>query len=46
VEHDMDLVMNVSDHVTVIDQGRKIAEGNPEFVRNDESVLKAYLGEE
>jgi branched-chain amino acid transport system ATP-binding protein len=46
VEHDMDLVMNVSDHVTVIDQGKKIAEGDPESVRNNESVLKAYLGEE
>lgn len=46
VEHDMDLVMNISDHVTVIDQGKKIAEGDPESVRNDENVLKAYLGEE
>ena len=46
VEHDMDLVMNISDHVTVIDQGRKIAEGEPDQVRNDEKVLKAYLGEE
>jgi branched-chain amino acid transport system ATP-binding protein len=46
VEHDMALVMNISDHVTVIDQGRKIAEGDPDQVRNDESVLKAYLGEE
>ncbi|UCG39756.1 MAG: ABC transporter ATP-binding protein [bacterium] len=46
VEHDMELVMSVSDHVTVIDQGRKIAEGDPELVRNDERVLKAYLGEE
>lgn len=46
VEHDMDLVMSVSDHVTVVDQGRKISEGAPEFVRNDDKVLKAYLGEE
>lgn len=46
VEHDMDLVMEVSDHVSVMDQGRKIAEGDPESVRNDEAVLKAYLGEE
>jgi len=46
VEHDMDLVMNISDHVTVIEQGKKIAEGDPESVRNDEKVLKAYLGEE
>ena len=46
VEHDMDLVMEISEHVTVLDQGRKISEGDPEFVRNDEKVLKAYLGEE
>jgi ABC-type branched-subunit amino acid transport system ATPase component len=46
VEHDMELVMSISDHVTVIDQGHKIAEGDPETVRNDENVLKAYLGEE
>lgn len=46
VEHDMDLVMEISEHVTVLDQGMKISEGDPEFVRNDEKVLKAYLGEE
>jgi ABC-type branched-subunit amino acid transport system ATPase component len=46
VEHDMELVMSISDHVTVIDQGHKIAEGEPDSVRNDEKVLKAYLGEE
>jgi branched-chain amino acid transport system ATP-binding protein len=46
VEHDMELVMSISDRVTVIDQGRKIAEGEPDKVRNDEKVLKAYLGEE
>jgi len=46
VEHDMDLVMSISDLVTVIDQGRKIAEGDPDVVRNDKNVLKAYLGEE
>ncbi|MEE8547343.1 MAG: ABC transporter ATP-binding protein [bacterium] len=46
VEHDMDLVMEVSDHVSVMDQGRMIAEGDPETIRNDEAVLKAYLGEE
>jgi len=46
VEHDMELVMSVSDHVTVIDQGHKIAEGEPDSVRSDENVLKAYLGEE
>jgi branched-chain amino acid transport system ATP-binding protein len=42
----MDLVMEISDHVSVMDQGRKIAEGDPETIRNDEVVLKAYLGEE
>lgn len=46
VEHDMNLVMEISEHVTVLDQGQKIAEGEPELVRNDERVLKAYLGEE
>ncbi|UCF32013.1 MAG: ABC transporter ATP-binding protein [bacterium] len=46
VEHDMDLVMEISDSVTVIDQGKKIAEGDPESVRNDDRVLKAYLGQE
>lgn len=46
VEHDMDLVMEISDRVSVMDQGRKISEGHPEMVRNDEVVLKAYLGEE
>jgi branched-chain amino acid transport system ATP-binding protein len=46
VEHDMNLVMEISDRVTVLDQGQKIAEGDPETVRNDERVLKAYLGEE
>ena len=46
VEHDMNLVMEISDRVTVLDQGLKIAEGDPETVRNDEKVLQAYLGEE
>jgi branched-chain amino acid transport system ATP-binding protein len=46
VEHDMNLVMEISERVTVLDQGQKIAEGDPEAVRNNEDVLKAYLGEE
>ena len=46
VEHDMNLVMEISERVTVLDQGEKIAEGDPEMIRNDEKVLKAYLGEE
>jgi branched-chain amino acid transport system ATP-binding protein len=45
VEHDMKLVMGVSDHVVVLDAGQKIAEGAPRAVANDPAVLKAYLGE-
>jgi branched-chain amino acid transport system ATP-binding protein len=45
VEHDMKLVMSVSDHVVVLDAGQKIAEGAPRAVAADPAVLKAYLGE-
>ena len=45
VEHDMNLVMGVSDHVVVLDAGRAIAGGTPAEVRVDPAVLKAYLGE-
>src|SRR5215831_2653677 len=44
VEHDMKLVMSVSDHVVVLDAGQKIAEGPPTDIRHDPVVLQAYLG--
>ena len=45
-EHHMSLVMQVSDRISVLNYGRKIAEGNPETVRRDPEVLAAYLGVE
>ena len=44
VEHNMDIVMNVSDRVVVLNQGAVIADGPPEVVRDDETVQQAYLG--
>jgi branched-chain amino acid transport system ATP-binding protein len=44
IEHDMGVVMDISDRVAVLDYGRKIADGAPEHVRKDQAVLDAYLG--
>jgi branched-chain amino acid transport system ATP-binding protein len=46
IEHDMSVVMQISDHIVVLEYGRKISDGNPNFVKSDPRVVAAYLGVE
>jgi branched-chain amino acid transport system ATP-binding protein len=46
IEHDMSVVMEISDHIVVLDYGVKISDGGPDHIRNDQKVIAAYLGVE
>jgi len=46
IEHDMSVIMEISDHIIVLDYGSKISDGTPDFVRADPAVIRAYLGDD